>query len=129
MPEHNAEVKHPLTSTRTSNHPEEDDIAEIQSTEAAEAAENNWTTVDEQLVHVDIHGLYRDDVLKSFPAPKIFRQTATSASHAIQKQVNLRKMHLTYCLLVAKKNTNVDKVIRTTIYIEDIKLTQHLDHP
>jgi len=77
MPEHNAEVKHPLTSTRTSNHPEEDDIAEIQSTEAAEAAENNWTTVDEQLVHVDIHGLYRDDVLKSFPAPKIFRQTAT----------------------------------------------------
>ena len=38
-------------------------------------------------------------------------------------------MHLTYCLLVAKKNTNVDKVIRTTIYIEDIKLTQHLDHP
>ena len=58
MPEHAAEVK-PLTST--TNHPED---AETQSKEAA--AEKDWTTVDEQFVHVDIHGLYRDDVLKSF---------------------------------------------------------------
>ena len=51
MPEH-TEVQ-PLTSTTQT----------IQSNENQE--KEDWITVDEQFVHVDVHGLYRDDVLKS----------------------------------------------------------------
>lgn len=28
-------------------------------------AEDHWVPVEEQLIHVEVHGLYRDDVLKS----------------------------------------------------------------
>jgi len=39
----------------------------IQSTNQSKAEEedDDWITIDEQFVHVEINGLYRDDVLKS----------------------------------------------------------------
>ena len=58
MPEH-AEVK-PLTSNPTKG---------LSKTEIGlqnqEEEDSDWVTVDEQFVHVEINGLYRDDVLKS----------------------------------------------------------------
>lgn len=54
MPEH-AEVQ-PMTSTTQTAGPTK------QSNQKHK--EEDWITVDEQFVHVDINGLYRDDVLK-----------------------------------------------------------------
>ena len=59
MPEHAEEVQ-PMTSTNQTG-------TTIQSTNQSKAEEedDDWITVDEQFVHVEINGLYRDDVLKS----------------------------------------------------------------